>query len=179
MNKTIEKIVSLCKQRGFVYQSSDIYGGFGAVYDYGPLGVELKNNIANLWWKEMTRNHENIVGLDSGILMHPKIWEASGHVGAFNDPLIDCKKCKARYREDEFDLNEKKQDWNKVKCPNCGSIGSLTEPRQFNLMFKTHTGPVEETGTEAYFAKLLITLSDKSSSKLINLGNALIAIKSQ
>ena len=91
MDKTIEKIVSLCKRRGFIFQSSDIYGGFSAVYDYGPLGIELKNNISNLWWKEMTQVHENIVGLDSGILMHPKIWEASGHVGAFNDPLVDCK----------------------------------------------------------------------------------------
>ena len=105
MDKTIEKIVSLCKRRGFIFQSSDIYGGFSAVYDYGPLGIELKNNISNLWWKEMTQVHENIVGLDSGILMHPKIWEASGHVGAFNDPLVDCKQCKSRYRADEFSEN--------------------------------------------------------------------------
>ena len=150
MNKTIENIVALCKRRGFIFQSSSIYGGFAAIYDYGPLGIELKNQISQLWWKEMTHFHENIVGLDSGILMHPKIWEASGHVGAFNDPLIDCKKCKARYREDEFSLSNEKQDWKEIKCPNCGSTGSLREPRQFNLMFKTHTGPVEETGTEAY-----------------------------
>ena len=150
MNKTIENIVALCKRRGFIFQSSSIYGGFAAIYDYGPLGIELKNQISQLWWKEMTQFHDNIVGLDSGILMHPKIWEASGHVGAFNDPLIDCKKCKARYREDEFGLSNEKQDWKEIKCPNCGSIGSMTEPRQFNLMFKTHTGPVEETGTEAY-----------------------------
>ena len=96
MDKTIEKIVSLCKRRGIIFQSSDIYGGFSAVYDYGPLGIELKNNISQLWWKEMTQVHENIVCLDSGILMHPKIWEASGHVDAFNDPLVDCKQCKAR-----------------------------------------------------------------------------------
>jgi glycyl-tRNA synthetase len=150
MNKTIESIVSLCKRRGFVFQSSSIYGGFAAIYDYGPLGIELKNQISQYWWKEMTHFHENIVGLDSGILMHPKIWEASGHVGAFNDPLIDCKKCKARYRADEFEHSDEEQNWQKVKCPNCGNAGDLTEPRQFNLMFKTHTGPIEETGTEAY-----------------------------
>ena len=150
MDKTIEKIVSLCKRRGFIFQSSDIYGGFSAVYDYGPLGIELKSNISNLWWKEMTQVHENIVGLDSGILMHPKIWEASGHVGAFNDPLVDCKQCKSRYRADEFSDNYSSINWEETKCPNCGSVGSLTEPRQFNLMFKTHVGPVEETGTEAF-----------------------------
>ena len=150
MNKTIEKIVSLCKRRGFIFQSSDIYGGFSAVYDYGPLGIELKNNISQLWWKEMTQTHENIVGLDSGILMHPKIWEASGHVGAFNDPLVDCKQCKARYRADEFSEDFSSLDWTKVQCPNCGTTGKMTEPRQFNLMFKTHVGPVEETGTEAF-----------------------------
>ena len=150
MNKTIDNIVSLCKRRGIIFQSSEIYGGFSAVYDYGPLGVELKNNISKFWWKEMTQIHENIVGLDSGILMHPSIWEASGHVGAFNDPLVDCKKCKARYRADEFSHDFSSIDWNKIQCPNCGTIGDMTEPRQFNLMFKTHVGPVQETGTEAY-----------------------------
>ena len=150
MNKTIEKIVSLCKRRGFVFQSSDIYGGFSAIYDYGPLGIELKNNISQLWWREMTHVHENIVGLDSGILMHPKIWEASGHTGAFNDPLVDCKQCKSRYRADEFSENPNSLNWSKTKCPKCGTTGNLTEPRQFNLMFKTNVGPVEETGTEAF-----------------------------
>ena len=150
MNKTIEKIVSLCKQRGFVYQSSEIYGGFGAVYDYGPLGVELKNNIANYWWKEMTQIHENIVGLDSGILMHPKIWEASGHVGEFHDPLVDCKQCKSRYRADELSDNINSEKWDKIKCPKCGVTGMMTSPRQFNLMFKTQVGPVEESGETAY-----------------------------
>ena len=150
MNKTIDNIVSLCKRRGIIFQSSEIYGGFSAVYDYGPLGVELKNNISKFWWKEMTQIHENIVGLDSGILMHPSIWEASGHVGAFNDPLVDCKKCKARYRADEFSDDFSSIDWNEIQCPNCGTIGDMTEPRQFNLMFKTHVGPVQETGTEAY-----------------------------
>ena len=150
MNKTIEKIVSLCKQRGFVYQSSEIYGGFGAVYDYGPLGVELKNNIASYWWREMTQIHENIVGLDSGILMHPKIWEASGHVGEFHDPLVDCKQCKSRYRADELSGDIKNEKWDKIKCPKCGTTGMMTSPRQFNLMFKTQVGPVEESGSTAY-----------------------------
>ena len=150
MNKTIEKIVSLCKRRGFIFQSSDIYGGFSAIYDYGPLGIELKNNISQLWWKDMTQVHENIVGLDSGILMHPKIWEASGHLGAFNDPLVDCKQCKSRYRADEFSEDYASIDWQSIQCPNCGTTGSFTEPRQFNLMFKTHVGPVEESGTEAF-----------------------------
>ena len=150
MNKTIEKIVSLCKQRGFVYQSSEIYGGFGAVYDYGPLGVELKNNIASYWWREMTQIHENIVGLDSGILMHPKIWEASGHVGEFHDPLVDCKQCKSRYRADDLSDDIENEKWNKIKCSKCGTTGMMTSPRQFNLMFKTQVGPVEESGSTAY-----------------------------
>ena len=150
MNKTIEKIVSLCKQRGFVYQSSEIYGGFGAVYDYGPLGVELKNNIASYWWREMTQIHENIVGLDSGILMHPKIWEASGHVGEFHDPLVDCKQCKSRYRADELSDDIENEKWDKIKCPKCGTTGMMTSPRQVNIMFKTQVGPVEESGSTAY-----------------------------
>lgn len=150
MDKTIEKLVSLCKRRGIIFQSSEIYGGFGAIYDYGPLGIELKNNISQLWWKEMTQVHENIVGLDSGILMHPRIWEASGHVNAFHDPLVDCKQCKARYRADEFDENYESIDWKSIQCPKCGTTGNMTDPRQFNLMFKTHVGPVEDSGAVAY-----------------------------
>ena len=150
MDSSIEKIVSLCKRRGFIFQSSEIYGGFSAIYDYGPLGIELKNQISQLWWREMTHAHENIVGLDSGILMHPKIWEASGHVNTFNDPLIDCKHCKARFKADEFKRDSESITWKDIQCPRCGTIGSLTEPRQFNLMFKTNIGPVAEKGTEAY-----------------------------
>ncbi len=148
---SIDKIVSLCKRRGFVFQSSEIYGGFGAIYDYGPLGITLKNNISQLWWRDMTQLHENIVGLDSGILMHPKIWEASGHVGAFNDPLVDCKECKSRYRADELveEYNEN-TDWIKIQCPKCGNTGKLTEPRQFNLMFKTNIGPIEDDSNVAF-----------------------------
>ena len=150
MENSIEKLVSLCKRRGFVFQSSEIYGGFSAIYDYGPLGVELKNNISKLWWKEMTQLNQNIVGIDSGILMHPKIWEASGHVGAFNDPLVDCKQCNSRYRADEFSQQFSAINWSETKCPNCGTIGSLTEPRQFNLMFKTNVGPIEDAGSLAF-----------------------------
>ena len=123
---SIDKIVSLCKRRGFVFQSSEIYGGFGAIYDYGPLGITLKNNISQLWWRDMTQLHENIVGLDSGILMHPKTWEASGHVGAFNDPLVDCRECKSRYRSDELEEEDHaKTDWTKIQCPRCGTTGNL------------------------------------------------------
>ena len=131
---TMEKLVSLCKRRGFVYQSSEIYGGLSGAWDYGPLGVELKNNIKDYWWKEMTRLHDNIVGLDAAIMMHPDVWKASGHVDNFSDPMVDCKQCKARFRADQIDLEK--------PCPNCGSKDSFTEPRQFNLMFSTHLGPV-------------------------------------
>ena len=147
---SIEKIVSLCKRRGFIFQSSEIYGGYGAIYDYGPLGVELKNKISQLWWKSMTQIHDNIVGLDSGILMHPKIWEASGHVDAFNDPLIDCKHCNARFKADELTNDMDNTKWDTIKCPKCGTTGNLTDPRQFNLMFKTHIGPVEKDSDIAY-----------------------------
>jgi glycyl-tRNA synthetase len=140
MENLMEKIVSLCKRRGFVFPSSEIYGGFSSCYDYGPLGVEMKNNIKKLWWDEMTKNHENIVGLDASILMSPKVWQASGHLSAgFADVLVECKNCHKRFREDE--LKEK-------KCPECG--GNLTEPRKFNLMMKTFVGPVEEEASTAY-----------------------------
>ena len=148
---SLDKIISLCKRRGFIFQSSEIYGGFGAVYDYGPLGVELKNNISHSWWKFTTHNHENIVGLDSGIFMHPKIWEASGHVDAFNDPLVDCKQCKARYRADELIKEDfMNANWAEIQCPKCGTTGNLTNPRQFNLMFKTNIGPIESESETAY-----------------------------
>jgi glycyl-tRNA synthetase len=140
MENLMEKIVSLCKRRGFVFPSSEIYGGFSSCYDYGPLGVEMKNNIKKLWWDEMTKNHENIVGLDASILMSPKVWQASGHLSAgFADVLVECKNCHKRFREDE--LKEK-------KCPECG--GNLTEPRKFNLMMKTFVGPVEDKASTAY-----------------------------
>jgi len=140
----MEKIVSLAKRRGFVFQSSEIYGGLSGAWDYGPQGIELKNRIARFWWKEMTQMHDNIVGLDAAILMHPRVWEASGHVENFTDPLVDCKKCKGRFRADQIppeNLAEK-------KCPDCG--GELTDTRKFNLMFKTNLGPVEDESGLVY-----------------------------
>ena len=142
--ESFEKLVSLSKRRGFVFQSSEIYGGINACYDYGPLGVELKRNVKQAWWNAMTREHDNIVGLDAAILMHPKVWEASGHVGGFTDPLVDCKKCKTRFRED----NLPEANMTSKECPECG--GELTESRQFNLMFKTQMGAVEDTASTIY-----------------------------
>jgi glycyl-tRNA synthetase len=140
MENKVEKIISLCKRRGFVFQSSEIYGGFSSCYDYGPLGVEMKENIKRLWWDEMTKNHEDIFGLDSTILMSPKVWEASGHLTAgFADVLVECKKCHKRFRLDE--LRSK-------KCPECQ--GNLTEPKKFNLMMKTFVGPVEDQSAITY-----------------------------
>ncbi|MBD3386613.1 glycine--tRNA ligase [candidate division KSB1 bacterium] len=136
----LDKLVSLCKRRGYIYPSSEIYGGLASIYDYGPLGAELKKNIKNFWWKWMVQLHEEIVGLDSSILMAPRIWEASGHVESFTDPLVDCKKCKQRFREDLLEDSD--------TCPNCG--GELTDPRQFNLMFKTFMGPLEDSAHVVY-----------------------------
>ena len=141
----MDKIVSLAKRRGFIFPGSEIYGGVGSTYDYGPLGVELKMNIKNSWWTSMTHRRD-IVGLDAAILMHPKVWEASGHVEGFTDPMIDCRQCKSRFRED--DLSEKNIE--SGQCPKCGAKDSLTEARQFNLMFKTHVGPLEDSSSIAY-----------------------------
>ncbi len=136
----ISKIVSLCKRRGFIFPSSEIYGGFGSSYDFGPLGVEMKRNLKQVWWKEMINNHDNIVGLDAAILMNPKVWEASGHLSAgFADELVECKECKKRFKPEEVKDN---------KCPECG--GKLTKPRKFNLMMKTFVGPVEDNASTAY-----------------------------
>ena len=146
MSVSMEKIVSLCKRRGFIFQSSEIYGGINACYDYGPLGVELKRNIREFWWQAMVYEREDIVGLDSAILMHPRVWEASGHVSNFTDPLVDCRVCKQRFREDDIDPKKLREK----QCPVCGNKGSLTEPRQFNLMFKTHMGSVEEEASVVY-----------------------------
>ncbi len=132
----MEEIVSLCKQRGFVFQSSEIYGGFASVWDYGPLGVELKRNVKEAWWNAVVRQRDDMVGLDSSILMAPIVWKASGHLATFSDPLVDCKKCNARFRADHVDLS--------APCPNCGAVDSFTPPREFNLMFKTSVGPVEK-----------------------------------
>jgi glycyl-tRNA synthetase len=133
-------IVSLCKRRGFIFQSSEIYGGLNSCWDYGPLGVELKRNVKEAWWRAMVHGRRDIVGLDASILMHPQVWQASGHLSGFTDPLVDCKQCKERFRADHLD--------NLQKCPKCG--GELTGVRKFNLMFKTFMGPLEDDSAVVY-----------------------------
>ncbi|MBT6691186.1 glycine--tRNA ligase [Candidatus Parcubacteria bacterium] len=155
-SRKIDKVVNLAKRRGFIFPSSEIYGGLNSIYDYGPLGVELKKNVKKAWWDFMMAR-KDVVGLDSAILAHPRTWEASGHLDGFTDPLIDCKKCKNRFRADH--LLEKKglkpdfaktkpMDMKDIKCPECG--GELTDVRQFNLMFKTFMGPVEDSASQLY-----------------------------
>ncbi len=190
---TMDALVSLCKRRGFIFQTSEIYGGINGFWDYGPLGVELKRNIKACWWKSMTQLREDIVGLDSSIIMHPKVWEASGHVGNFKDPMLDCRETKGRYRADQIFVLKHKTEadalmfafhegaaapaekkvkkiakgdaadydsvalldipleaYGKLVGPDTNEPGTLTEPRAFNLMFKTYVGPVEESSSVAY-----------------------------
>jgi len=135
----MEKIVSLCRRRGFIFPSSEIYGGLSSCWDYGPLGVELKRNIKDAWWRAVVQERDDMVGMDTSILMHPDVWAASGHIEGFTDPLVDCKSCHLRWRADELEAD---------KCPSCG--GELTEPRMFHLMFKTFIGPVEEDASVVY-----------------------------
>ncbi|MGH2752224.1 MAG: glycine--tRNA ligase [Actinomycetota bacterium] len=138
----MDTIVNLCKRRGIVFPSSEIYGGLRSAWDWGPLGVELKRNVKNEWWRAMVHSRDDVVGLESSILMSPKVWEASGHVATFTDPLVECTNCHKRFRADHIDLDK--------ACPNCGQGPAWTEPRQFNLMFKTHMGPVEDSAHVAY-----------------------------
>jgi glycyl-tRNA synthetase len=146
-NVLMEKIVSLCKRRGFIFQSSEIYGGINGFWDYGPLGAELKRNVKELWWNTMTRQRDDVVGLEATIIMHPQIWKASGHVDTFSDPMIDCKTCKGRFRADQT---------NEIPCPQKPSKmvsechGEKTAPRAFNLMFQTYVGPVQDESAIAY-----------------------------
>jgi len=135
----MEKIVSLCRRRGFIFPSSEIYGGLSSCWDYGPLGVELKRNIKQAWWRAVVQERDDMVGLDASILMHPQTWEASGHLKGFADPLVECKSCHLRWRSDDLQGNN---------CPSCG--GELTEPHLFNLMFKTFMGPIEEQASVVY-----------------------------
>jgi glycyl-tRNA synthetase len=139
---TLETIVNLCKRRGIVFPSSEIYGGLRSAWDWGPLGVELKRNVKNEWWRSMVHLRDDVVGLESSILMSPKVWEASGHVETFTDPLVECTNCHHRFRADHIDLDK--------ACPDCGVGPSWTDPRQFNLMFKTHMGPVEDSAHVVY-----------------------------
>ncbi len=138
-NRSLKEISNLCKRRGFIFQDSEIYGGLGSVWDYGPLGIELKKAIKDLWWKSMVYERTDVEGLDSAILMNPETWKASGHVGSFSDMMVDCKNCRKRFRIDHL-----KGD----KCPECG--GDLTEPKSFNLMFKTRVGSVEGEAQDVY-----------------------------
>ena len=135
----MEKIVSLCKRRGFIFPSSEIYGGLGSTWDYGPLGTELKRNVKDAWWRAVVQERDDMVGLDASIIMHPQTWVASGHVESFSDPLVECKSCHLRRRATDLTGNV---------CPDCG--GALTEPKQFNLMFKTFMGPVEDEASVVY-----------------------------
>ncbi len=166
MTNLLDKITSLCKRRGFIFPGSEIYGGLANSWDYGPLGVELKNNIKQLWWKKFVQSRDDMVGLDSALIMNPKVWEASGHLKNFTDPLVECKKCHARFRADnlfagyassyfiETNINlngVRNYDFSKVPCPTCNAKNGFTEPKQFNLMFKTFIGPAEETANVAYF----------------------------
>ena len=160
--KTMEKIVSLCKTRGFVYPGSEIYGGLSNAWDYGPLGVEFKNNVKRAWWKKFVQESPYNVGLDSAILMNPQVWVASGHVGGFSDPLMDCKDCKTRHRADKLieDTGVNPAGWsfeqmsqyikdNNICCPDCGSC-NFTDIRKFNLMYKTYQGVTEDSKSEIY-----------------------------
>jgi glycyl-tRNA synthetase len=138
-------IVSLAKRRGFVFPSSEIYGGMAGFWDWGPLGVELKNNVKAAWWRHTVQLRDDIVGIEASVIMSPRVWEASGHVAGFSDPMVDCRNCKLRFRTDDL-----KGDSAEIACPNCGQRGTLTEPRQFNLMFATHVGPVADSASVAY-----------------------------
>ncbi|MDX2471901.1 MAG: glycine--tRNA ligase [SAR324 cluster bacterium] len=170
---TMEKLISLAKRRGFIFPGSDIYGGLANSWDYGPLGVELKNNIKQAWWKSFVQNRFDVVGMDCALMMNPKVWEASGHVGGYSDPLMDCKECKTRHRADKlvedaifkesqenanydpeglgYDIDKLPEELAKwdIKCPKCGAQ-NFTDIRQFNLMFKTHMGVTDDTSSEVY-----------------------------
>ena len=142
--KSMDELVSLCKRRGFIFQSSEIYGGLQGMYDFGPLGVELKNNLKSAWWKSMVYERDDVEGLDASILTNQLVLNYSGHEDTFTDPLVDCKSCKSRWRADQIEDT----------CPNCGSK-DLTDPRPFNLMFKTNVGPLEDEGSIAYLLSLI------------------------
>jgi len=152
----MDKMMSLSKVRGFMFQSSEIYGGLASTWDYGPLGVELKRNVKEAWWRSVITERDDMVGLDAAILMHPQVWVASGHVENFSDPLVECKKCNSRFRQDHLledtgvdpESPEAAAALKELHCPNCG--GELGEPRRFNLMFKTFMGPVEDTANEVF-----------------------------
>ncbi|MFL6136275.1 MAG: glycine--tRNA ligase [Frankiaceae bacterium] len=145
----METLVSLSKRRGFVYPSSEIYGGLRASWDYGPLGVELKQNVKRAWWRSMVQTRDDVVGLDSSVILAPEVWQASGHVEAFVDPLVECQSCHKRYRADQLE-EERRRSLPDIACPNCGTKGAWTEPRMFNGLLRTYLGPVEDDSGLAY-----------------------------
>ncbi len=159
MPDVMEQVVNLCKRRGFVFPSADIYGGFRSAYDYGPLGTNMLRNVKAAWWRSMVQLRDDVVGLDAAILSPPAIWAASGHLDTFTDPLVDCRSCKERFRADHLK--------NLEVCPKCGNKGTLTEARNFNLMFKTSVGPVEDSASVAYLRP------ETAQGMFINFGNVL------
>ena len=177
---SMDKFVSLCKRRGFVFQGSEIYGGIGGFWDYGPLGVELKNNIKRAWWKAVVQERPDVVGLDAAIVMNPKVWIASGHVETFADPMVDCKSCKRRFRADELAREHPEPEAAHghapsaypIRCPECG--GELTTPRMFNLMFRTYVGPID---VEAEFTRAIAELQgedwERASARIRDLKDEL------
>jgi glycyl-tRNA synthetase len=137
----LEDIVSLCKRRGFIFPGSDVYGGIAGFYDFGPLGVSLKRNIENSWWKFFIEDTDNMFGIDAAIIMNSKVWQASGHVDTFTDPMVECSNCHGRFRADKID---------QTKCPTCGKSNTFSEERQFNMMFRTNVGPVDNESSIIY-----------------------------
>ncbi|MGD0205310.1 MAG: glycine--tRNA ligase [Dehalococcoidia bacterium] len=172
---TVEKLVSLCKRRGLVFQSSEIYGGIAGFWDYGPLGVELKNNIKQAWWRAVVQERDDVVGQDAAIVMNPTVWRASGHLDTFADPMVDCKECKKRFRADALvgevtaSAHGHEAAAKVTRCPECG--GELTEPRMFNLMFKTYVGPVEDDASVAYLRP------ETAQGIFVNFANVLTATR--
>jgi glycyl-tRNA synthetase len=172
---TVEKLVSLCKRRGLVFQSSEIYGGIAGFWDYGPLGVELKNNIKQAWWRAVVQERDDVVGQDAAIVMNPTVWRASGHLDTFADPMVDCKECKKRFRADALvgevaaSAHGHEVAAKVTRCPECG--GELTEPRMFNLMFKTYVGPVEDDASVAYLRP------ETAQGIFVNFANVLTATR--
>jgi len=162
--KRMERLVSLCKRRGFIFQSSEIYGGTGSVWDYGPLGVELQRNVKEAWWRAMVLERDDIEGMDASILMHTRVWEASGHVAGFTDPLIECGSCHRRFRADAPELEA-------GRCPVCGARDAMSEPRKFNLMFRTFMGPVEDDAAVVYLRP------ETAQGSYVNFQNVLTAAR--
>ncbi len=171
----MEQIISLCKRRGFIFQGSEIYGGLAGTFDYGPLGVALKNNIKNLWWKQFVEDRSDMYGIDAAILMNQKVWQASGHVSGFNDPMVECSNCRTRFREDQIDTSI---------CPSCNKKGTFGPARQFNMMFKTNIGASEDSDSVSYlrpetaqgifvnFKNILDTFSPKLPFGMAQIGKA-------